>query len=433
MGNGNPSTDLLCRGNDTFTPERLDNILKNERYPHGSMINEAGKFLKACEIDTGHFEYEETDGGLTCFGDDKAEMRAVGFCRQLCGHDYPVSIAARDLDTEFSKVFKFRFEPLEDSQTIIKQVCDLLERMPARPPKLIDVPTAAPLEYCISSLASGAWGHAPLWEQLQVTTHVSNTVLRAALCAIMDSGVNAALMDMINIIATLLEIVSRLTTTVTDAKGLRRAFIVRAFRWTTWQRCQLIHFYINSTSALLSGAPDGKLGNLALRGTMPSPGITMQEMSRRCAFSDKSAYMCGWNFELLRTDPVCIGADFRGFHQRYKVAFGNHSARCFDGQSHSCRGDSPQNCQRFKGMVIQDQSTHDQSCSGDCRQLIWDESSYRMHSGARAVILAEGQDAAVETIQYCDASDKTLAISHVWSQYVLSIFLQEEMPFPASP
>ena len=416
MGTGHSSTDLLRRGNDTFTLERLDNILKNERYPHGPIINEAGKFLKACEIDTNHFAFEETDGGLKCFGDDEAEMRAIGFCRQLYGHDYPVSVAARDLDTEFSKIFRFRFEPLEESQTIIEQACDLLERMPAQPPKLIDIPTATPLEYRLSSLASGAQGHARLWEQLQVTTYVSNTVLRAALVAIMDSKTDVSLMDMINIIATLLEIISRLTTTVMDAKALWRAFIVRAFLWTTWQRCQLIYFHINSTSALLSGAPDGKRGNLALRGTMPSPGVTIQEMSRRCAISDKSAYMCGWNFELLRTDPVCIGADFRGFHQRYKATFDNRSARCFGGQSYSCRGDSPQNCQRFKGMVIQDQSTHDQSCSGDCRQLIWDESSYRMHSGARAVILAKDQDAAVETIQYCNASDKTLAISHVWSQ-----------------
>ena len=219
--------------------------------------------------------------------------------------------------------------------------------MPARPPKLIDVPTAIHLEYRVSSLASGARGHARLWEQLQVTTHVSNTVLRAALFAIMDSKTNASLMDTINIIATLLEICSRLTTTVMDAKALWRAFIVRAFLWTTWQRCQLIYFYINSTSTLLSGAPDGKRGNLALRGTMPSPGVTIQEMSRRCAISDKWAYMCGWNFELLRTDPVCIGADFRGFHQRYKAAFDNRSARCFGGQSYSCRGDSPQNCSAF--------------------------------------------------------------------------------------
>ena len=85
MGTGNSSIDLLRRGNDTFTLERLDNILKNERYPHGPIINEAGKFLKACEIDTNHFAFEETDGELTCFGDDEAEMRAVGFCRQLYG------------------------------------------------------------------------------------------------------------------------------------------------------------------------------------------------------------------------------------------------------------------------------------------------------------------------------------------------------------
>lgn len=36
-------------------------------------------------------------------------------------------------------------------------------------------------------------------------------------------------------------------------------------------------------------------------------------------------------------------------------------------------------------MVVKDQSQHDQSCSGHCKQLIWDERSYRNLTGGRAV------------------------------------------------
>lgn len=164
---------------------------------------------------------------------------------------------------------------------------------------------------------------------------------------------------------------------------------------------------------MIESSLDGKIGELALRGTMPSPNATIYELSRRFGGLAKPSYMCGWSFELLRTNPVCIGADFRRFHQHYDAAFGNYSAQCLVGQSHACKGDSPHSCQRFHGMVIKDQSAHDQSCSGDCRQLIRDELSYRSLSGARVVCLKQSDGSADESIQYCNASDQRLAISHV--------------------
>ena len=154
----------------------------------------------------------------------------------------------------------------------------------------------------------------------------------------------------------------------------------------------------------------------ALRGSLPSPAITLQEMSKRYATRDKSAYMCGWNLELLRNSPVCIGGDFRRFHQLYNAALGSCWARCFAGQPYSCTGESPRKCQRFYGMTIQDQSAHDQECSRGCETLIWDEESYRNLSGGRAVSPVHTEHSANLSIQYCSATDQTLAISHVWSQ-----------------
>ena len=427
MRHSSVRTDSLTRGSYTFTYKRLRNILKNERIAYHRGINlrarlhqDAISFHKEIrvEIDTEYFDSEEVEGGTRFFSDADIRLRTTEFCRQLYGHDSPVSIAAKDIDAVFSKIFRFKFQPMKNSRTIIKQACNLLERMPAWPPELSDIPTTIPAEYRASSLAGNARGDARLWEQLQTTTYVSSTVLRVALSVAMSLETSAghSLLDVTNITSTLLEMVSQLAPTSTDGRTSWRSFIIRAFLWTTWQRCQMLYFHLKATDAVIGGSSDGKIGKEALRGTIPSPGTTVHEMSERYAGLGKPAYMCGWNFELLRTDSVCIGADFRKFHQRYSAAFGDSSARCLAGQSYACKGESPRSCQRFHGMVIKDQSQHDQNCSRDCKQLIWDESSYRALSGGRAVHLVQREGSANEAIQYCNASNRTLAISHVWSQ-----------------
>ncbi|KAL9040271.1 MAG: hypothetical protein Q9214_004555 [Letrouitia sp. 1 TL-2023] len=162
----------------------------------------------------------------TTYGDHKTKLRAEEFCRQLYGHDSPEPIGAVDLDGKLSKVFRFKFEPLEDSLTIFQQVCDLVERMPARPPELNDIPTTIPLEYHVSSVAENVRKDSLLWEQLRVTTYLSSTILRAALGAAIDpNGIQASLKDITNIIAKLLETVSQLAPTVTDVRTRWRSFI----------------------------------------------------------------------------------------------------------------------------------------------------------------------------------------------------------------
>ena len=425
MGNSKVPTDSLSRGSDTFTSNRLAIILKNERFSYAHKTTSGARPYSGviygppeirCQIDTGYFEFEEVDRSLRCFNNRNTKLRAVEFCRQLYGHDFPKPIAAAELDAMFSKAFIFKFEPLENSQTIIEKACDLLERMPAWPPELTDAPATIPVAYRASSVASNARKDARLWEQLQVTTHVSSTVLRAALSVVMDSGIGPSLLDMVNIIATMLEMVSQLAPTITDVNTLWRSFIVRTFLWTTWQRCQMIYFHLAATDTMTRGSLDGKSGQLTLRGTMPLPSATIHEIAKQCASLGKSAYMCGWNFELLRINPVCIGADFRRFHQLYRAAFDDFPARCFAGQPHACDGASPQNCQRFHGMVIEEQSAHDEICSRACKRLVWDECSYRSLSGPIAVCLMQSEGSANQSIQYRSASDQTLAISHVWSQ-----------------
>ena len=321
------------------------------------------------------------------------------------------------LDALFSTIVTSKFEPLADSRSIVKRASDLLERMPARPVDLPDIPLEVPPEFRASTIASTASTDASLWEKLQATTYVSTNVLRAVLSAVMDSRFMVPLLNMTDIIATFLEIVSQLASEAYDISRTWRSFIARAFLWTSWQRCQTIYFHLVAGHYVMNGSPDGKMQKLNMRGTFTSPGPTLDELSKQWASLQKSPYMCGWNFELLRTAPVCIGADFRRFHRLYNAAFVNHPARCLKGQLNYCRGNSPKSCRRFQGMAIEDQSAHNQTCPGEnCRRLIWDERSYRSVTWGRAVSITLTEGHSCEALQYCSASDRTLAILHVWSQ-----------------
>ena len=422
MGNDNVRSGFLSRGTDTFTLDRLDAILKNERisydYEHDARLSSRfkrppPKIRTEMSLTLPPLErVDESLRGTSWF--DKA--CAVGVCEELLNDSTPLSISVTHLDATFSKFCSFRFEPLKESQDIIERAANLLERMPTWPLEFDDTPKEIPSEYRVSSIADAPSKGVRLWEQLQTTTYVSSIVLRVALSAVMEPGISVGLTKVPDVIAALLEIVSQLVSAASDDGTSTRLFVVRAFLWTCWQRCQMLVFYIEATNDLFYGSSDGKGAFSPLRGTLPSPKVTIQEMSKQRASLEKSAYMCGWNFELLRTNFVCIGADFRRFHQRYNALFGTYPARCVAGQLHACKGDSPKSCRRFQGMAIEDQSAHDQICFRNCRQLIWDETSYRSLSGARAVSLARTESHGSETWQYCIASEQTLAISHVWSQ-----------------
>lgn len=105
---------------------------------------------------------------------------------------------------------------------IVEQTCSLLERMHAWPPKLMDTSMTIPLEYRVSDEIDNELKGSRQWKQLQVTTYVSNTVLRAALSSIMELNIKNSLLDMINIIAPLLEVVSKLAPTITDERTASR-------------------------------------------------------------------------------------------------------------------------------------------------------------------------------------------------------------------
>ena len=303
----------------------------------------------------------------------------------------------------------------EPSDVVLDRAVQILSRLPARPIEMDDVPKGLSHGYFLPNQEE-RMGKLLIqqWENLQVTAWMSSHVVRAAFLSAthwpMRSGL---LIPLIDTTAELLEQASSLSEQASDDTEKTRWFIVRAFLWTTWQRCSMIYYHHMLGEYVEYGVPDEP--ELSLRSTVPSPGVSIDEFSQRHVASGKSEYMCTWALELLRNEPVFIGADFRLFHQRFSEAFKGMKGRCLPHLGASCKGRERKDCKRFTGMTIIDQSAHDHVCPGDCSKLTWDEASYRaVAGGARAVSLTTA--AALDGhVTYCDATDRTLAISHVWS------------------
>ena len=328
------------------------------------------------------------------------------------------------LDRSFAELLECRFyltgtdSPFRELRSpeleckITERTMHFLHRLPGTPLELPGLPTGLPLAYFASRTV---WKdqHGPRWEDLKVALHLSINVIRVAICVVIYRGITMTkLSEFINDIATLLDTATRKSAAANTRTARHRWYLVRAFLWASWQRIVTMYFSVLMAHHLDAGVTD-EIASTAyhLQSFSPIPGMSMQEMSRRYARQGKSHYMCGWAFELLRNNPVCIGMDFRRFHKHFSNAFDRFPARCTPSVTISCEGNHPHFCQRFVGMIVRDQSAHDEGCTG-CEKFIWDEPSYRSTPGARAVSL---EDTVENKLRYRTASNKTLAISHVWS------------------
>lgn len=213
-----------------------------------------------------------------------------------------------------------------------------------------------------------------------------------------------------NAVMGLLSLTCRLSTesVATDAK--RSWVVVKAFLWTLWQRALMLYLRSKMEFQLDSGFTFNEQ-ELDIRGLACVPEIFAQRLAEHSNDQKEAQYMCSWAYELLRNDRACATTDLRRFHWCYNRLFRGRHARCKDGQQ-QCEGGSPENCQRFKGAVVSDQSAHSFDCDKSCRRLLWDRMSFTEVSGAKAVCLTTTDD---KQLRYCKASGKTLAVSHVWS------------------
>ena len=317
------------------------------------------------------------------------------------------------VDGVFSRLVECKFLKSQVPNGASDCVCDLLRRLPATVMDLPDLPSNLDPAYSCTVISEDVDLDVSEWRNLKVATYVTTNVIRMAYFALGYHGSTGSLRDFVNTIADLLSTASRLSSSAGCEDGKKIWFLVRAFLWTSWQRTSMLYLYTELNSRAIKGFSETRYNDMVLRQFFVAPNISIEELSKRYACRAKPAYMCGWAFELLRAHPSAIGHDFRRFFMRYSDVFGTRPGRCIVDYQGSCAGDEPEECQRFKGMTIVNQSAHDNSCQIECGRLVWDQVSYRSLSGARAVELV---DSHTQTrLTYCQASSQTLAITHVWS------------------
>lgn len=308
---------------------------------------------------------------------------------------------SQHMQCNFAKFLENKTKTLEDVQL---EALDLLRRLP----------------HCSVRLPDHG-GPDTDWEDLEVASAMNTNVVRIALIAGLDQLVKPYATDtwakrIVQTTAEYIEVASYLSATAESSEHIQRWLRVRAFLWTSWQRLILLLFHqVLAIHVERGGYEHTEEHHHILRTTFPTPDLGLEQFSKKTTYCGKADYMCNWAFELLRTQDVCIVADFRNFHKRYSSLFGHRPARCNPGVSEdNCDGNRPDQCRRFIKMTgVEDQSSHDLSCSGACEKLVWDELSYRESEGARAVH-SELTNAYGGQLKYCAVSTTTLAVSHVW-------------------
>lgn len=148
------------------------------------------------------------------------------------------------------------------------------------------------------------------------------------------------------------------------------------------------------------------------------------ELLRRTVAHKKSTigiprYMCNWAFRLLLYNRTSVALDFRQLFFRFREMHGEKEARCNKNDPcNPCTGLHPLSCGRFQdpSLVMPEQSVHTDTCiRRRCHRMKWDIRSYDALDGcARAVHFRE-EDRARTRVSYISGSDRTMAISHVWS------------------
>ena len=337
--------------------------------------------------------------------DDRAQ-RNLARCDALFQAAACTTSHLAKLDEVFST---FLYSHLEGSElppdAITTKVIAVLSRLTARPPASQSLPDSLPSCYFANTLS---------WETLHVASFVPANLIRlVANESLQGHGIRHVL-----VLPHYLTEVASIINAVCDRELKQSApewFIVRAFLWTFWQRLNTLIRYFQCKRNLRGG-----FASYGSEFDPPSPfsvgqGTKIEEILEQNSRKDKPDNMCSWALELTRNDPLCFGLDFRLLHQRFASVFHGVKARCQPNSARPCDGRGP-NCLRYKGTKVPDQSAHDQTCTfknASEPKLNWDEGSYRRVDGGRAVSVNPRTKSDAK-LQYCSASDKSLAISHVW-------------------
>ncbi|EXJ84803.1 hypothetical protein A1O3_05475 [Capronia epimyces CBS 606.96] len=370
------------------------------------------------------------------------QRKSVYEWHQIVDHDsehgLPDQRAARRLCLQFSKDVedpKFSLARLDASYSatwrppnlgravdiegqVLGRAIEILGQQPATPPTILDaLPFGTVSENHYVLPLNGAEHHAEVvsdlaWDNLLVVNFVDTIVLRLVLCIAQSQLTRqygpASIVRLLNATIQLL----RTSLDLASEQGAKdqKWIIVCAFLWTSWSRILLLRLGA-AVGRQLQGFDYNMRGLNSIRFLDVVPEVV--ECRRRILDRELKAtpYLCAWAYRNLTEDRASISTDLRRFHQVYHACFGTKLAICNSG-SKQCSGVSSIVCGRFEQTPVTNQSSHAPGCRGDCDRLFWIRESFIAVSGPKAVDIT-ATDAT--GLRYCESTEKTLTISHVWS------------------
>ncbi|KAK8080928.1 hypothetical protein PG997_008746 [Apiospora hydei] len=319
----------------------------------------------------------------------------------------------------FAELLSCQWRPKDLSEDrIVQQVHSILQRLPDAPAKLPGDPKRLAPEYFT--------GDDKLWENLRAVSGPQKNLVRIVIYYIISTQeggyVDLTLQKVLNHVGELIN-----TCNMNRKRSVkfrpriprisRKSFyIAGAYLWAFWQRARTLFAYIRLCLDVRGGVRHGMEKLYWVQDFSVSRKVSLRTLTDNVALSGKPPNMCGWMLELLRGDPKCLGLDFSILHSRFRNAFNDEPARCRDDSSEGCLGKHWRQCRMFyRKNVLPDQTMHDDTEPHTHDQeykVVWDEASYRSLSGPRAVSI---NDADKSRLRYCQATERTMAISHVWS------------------
>ena len=406
----------ISQQSHTFNEERLREVFRTER----ECIQDILKSKK--DTAAAEFKPVSLEGRIKR---ERAEILCDSFFRAV---QDPLGHATR-IDRIFSISLSFEVMPWhtvanlsnlasgsKNETDVLQYANEKLSRLPSEPP-YVSWPNIS-----FSELDNDYFlpGSSRSWESLRVVSLVSAELIRLMLYRGMRSPVNE--LGWLDAMAELFEIICTKAMKTKDTRDKRAWFVAIAFLWTTWHRFMLLF----SAHVLDWGLgwdtwPGGFVNSIF--GLRPLPAVMMM-FSQSVSHNIQSqgglqlpAYICKCAFKIVYQNRGALGLDFRMFCKRYaELPFANRRPRCRQSKNpqkfEQCDGHR-ENCQRFQGSRVEDQSAHTKACRGNCTKMLWDKEDYLSCEGARAVSL-DRSSIADKRLRYCIASNMTLAVSHVW-------------------
>ncbi|CRK17223.1 hypothetical protein BN1708_011976 [Verticillium longisporum] len=392
--------------------DRVRSILSGE-YSHFQTSDLTDRFFRWEEFHTTNLTIPATEEGnlpqvvLKYYSAAERDSLIRGKCQELYDATAnPVGHIQR-LDQQLSTYIQCEWRPQISLDDFVSGVVAVLQRLPSETTTLPDNLDNVPRPYFSDENKTS--------QSLLVNRCIPENVIRFAAYQVMvqaqDGFTDRELQDALNGTGELIH-----TCVTLEGEGVGDPVIwivVRAYLWSFWQRARLLYLSCFLLQSMNRGFDHDSESAYWSRNFQLSPGLSLRAFTEESAALKKRPNMCGWMFELLRGDPKCTGLDFDLLHHRFSEAFRDKTPRCRADREAACSGNTWRDCLRFDRTESANQTAHDQTTQhtpDNEERLVWNETSYLSVDGARAVSIGLTD----QELKYCEASNRTMAISHVW-------------------